>query len=571
MLAKRSISLTLIMSLILMIMVSSILSVSAENQIESKTNVLREYGLGAEIEDISSDCVIDYYDDKRDLPAVRDAQSLPQSIDLSLDNAFPCVGSQSYIGSCISWAAVYYQFGYQVAAMNGWDSKNNTSLQFSPKFVYNIVNNGIDVGSNYYDNYFVLKTRGAVRYSEFEPLTQSTPYEYRSWCTNKDYLKNALQYKIKKETQRQFTSSTNPVQISSVNSPVLTEMKELLSTGHVLTFTTDYGSYYSDPDGVYYFPGGNQSNSDWIYDTLSNGDRVCIMGRNIEAVRKGHGLSIVGYDDTIWYDYDGDEEVDDYELGAFKIVNSHDTKYGNDGFIWVMYDALNAQSNYTPNNTLDRIPIIENNMYHTIEVEESKLDLTLELTTTQTKRNQHRMSLNIIDPLNISHSQLMQYHAGGAFSYDGSITSLSQSTTFVFDYNQLVSGDRKRQDYQVSVIDRANGDPTGITNLKIIDRTGKEVISKALNDSVDDDTITYSYRLGMMGDIDDSGLIDNYDATKVQQYLAGIETLSNEDLLVGDVDGDNYVSIIDAVWIQRKVLGMISEFSNGAFVDLSGS
>jgi C1A family cysteine protease len=571
MLAKRSISLTLIMSLILMIMVSSILSVSAENQIESKTNVLREYGLGAEIEDISSDCVIDYYDDKRDLPAVRDAQSLPQSIDLSLDNAFPCVRSQSYIGSCISWAAVYYQFGYQVAAMNGWDSKNNTSLQFSPKFVYNIVNNGIDVGSNYYDNYFVLKTRGAVRYSEFEPLTQSPPYEYRSWCTNKDYLKNALQYKIKKETQRQFTSSTNPVQISSVNSPVLTEMKELLCTGHVLTFTTDYGSYYSDPDGVYYFPGGNQSNSDWIYDTLSNGDRVCIMGRNIEAVRKGHGLSIVGYDDTIWYDYDGDEEVDDYELGAFKIVNSHDTNYGNDGFIWVMYDALNAQSNYTPNNTLDRIPIIESNMYHTIEVEESKLDLTLELTTTQTKRNQHRMSLNIIDPLNISHSQLMQYHAGGAFSYDGSITSLSQSTTFVFDYNQLVSGDRKRQDYQVSVIDSANGDPTGITNLKIIDRTGKEVISKVLNDSVDDDTITYSYRLGMMGDIDDSGLIDNYDATKVQQYLAGIETLSNEDLLVGDVDGDNYVSIIDAVWIQRKVLGMISEFSNGAFVDLSGS
>lgn len=94
---------------------------------------------------------------------------LPISVDLSTSKSFPCVRSQGRIGSCASWATTYYQFGYQVADMYGWDAKYDTGKQFSPKFTYNIVNEGNNKGSNMEQNYSILSTQGAVRYSEFAP------------------------------------------------------------------------------------------------------------------------------------------------------------------------------------------------------------------------------------------------------------------------------------------------------------------------------------------------------------------------------------------------------------------
>lgn len=46
--------------------------------------------------------------------------TLPSSVDLSASDCFPCVRDQGELNSCVGWATTYYQFGYQVAAMNGW-------------------------------------------------------------------------------------------------------------------------------------------------------------------------------------------------------------------------------------------------------------------------------------------------------------------------------------------------------------------------------------------------------------------------------------------------------------------
>ena len=49
------------------------------------------------------------------------SHTLPKSVDISKSDSFPCVRDQGQYNSCASWATTYYQFGYEVAAMNGWN------------------------------------------------------------------------------------------------------------------------------------------------------------------------------------------------------------------------------------------------------------------------------------------------------------------------------------------------------------------------------------------------------------------------------------------------------------------
>ena len=66
-------------------------------------------------------------------------------------------------------ATTYYQFGYQVAAMNSWNAKEDATKQFSPKWTYNLENNGNNRGISFSEAYYVLSNHGAVLYSEFTP------------------------------------------------------------------------------------------------------------------------------------------------------------------------------------------------------------------------------------------------------------------------------------------------------------------------------------------------------------------------------------------------------------------
>ena len=482
---------------------------------------------------------------------------LPSSVDLSLSESFPSVGNQGSVGSCTAWASTYYQFGYQVASMNSWDAKNDPTKQFSPKWTYNLCNNGINKGSLYATIYSVLANQGAVRYSEFAPSGVATRAEYGTWYLDTEGMKRALQYRISDYEHLCFADVEASTPITNSKSACLNVMKSLLNSGNVLTFQTDFGEWD-------YMKLSSQ------YNSALNGQYVCIKHYDPDVKWSGHAMAIVGYDDNISYDLNEDGIIQNYEKGAFKIVNSWGEQYGNDGYMWVMYDALNRVSNATNQNVPNREPIFDDYAYNIITVEEYPLDLVAEVTISQSCRNQIKLKLgqsetDITTP-QYTQNTLFNY-SGGAYNYSG-LSTTPMEATFAFDYGNLCNSEITRKNYYISINDLYSGNSTHIKNIKLIDSTGKTVTNDNVNDIFDRGTKLYSYRIGMVGDVNNDGYIDSRDITDLQSYLSGNIDFTSDDMLVADVNGDGEISVNDVLDIQYYVAGFTDSFANGHFVKL---
>ena len=104
--------------------------------------------------------------------------------------------------------------------------------------------------------------------------------------------------------------------------------------------------------------------SNWIYTTVKDntntieddrfsGETACSAVCGSPDIA-GHAMTVVGYNDDIWIDINGNSVADDGESGAFKIANSWGSGWGNKGFIWFAYDALKQYSSYSRSATTRR-------------------------------------------------------------------------------------------------------------------------------------------------------------------------------------------------------------------------
>lgn len=71
----------------------------------------------------------------------------------------------------------------------------------------------------------------------------------------------------------------------------------------------------------------------------------------------------------------------------------------------------------------------------------------------------------------------------------------------------------------------------------------------------------------LIGDVDESGIIEITDATLIQRHLARLVTLSDTAKLAADADNDKEVSIIDATAIQRYLAKLTFSSDLGKYVD----
>ncbi len=262
----------------------------------------------------------EYVRDKGELAAVGNS-TLPSSVDLSTSKYFPAIGSQGTLNSCVSWATVYYQFTYEMNRSRGTTATAENTA--SPKFVYNILSQKDDAGTSVEENYAVLKEQGV-------PPISMLPYdeEHLSWSADEKIWREALNWRLQEYTELQYIGRDDRV-ITNEKDPDLDEIKSALSSGQMVAFSSYINS--------------------WVYDTIKTnpdapenskyaGEKIV---KYLDGSKGSHNMVIVGYNDEIWFDHNSNSKVDEGEKGAFKIANSWGTTFGNKGFCWIAYDAVN--------------------------------------------------------------------------------------------------------------------------------------------------------------------------------------------------------------------------------------
>ncbi|MDR1536019.1 MAG: C1 family peptidase [Planctomycetota bacterium] len=258
-------------------------------------------------------------------PAMRDDDlDLLGSVMNDRENTFPPVGNQGSIGACVHWAATYYMLTNNTALARGWDAKSDSKLRFSPRWTYNANNMGVDAGDTIPNSLKYLRGFGSAMQHEFDYLDPDhpdgdNPREYQELSGDPELWKNALR----------FRPTDHSYYVDNLETPGgLANLKSVLANGYVLAFPT------------YIFG--------WKYGVIENGP---YEGQNcavymIKDEKSRHAMTIVGYDDGVWVDANENGREDSGETGALRIANSWGPEWedGEDGFAWVLYDALRAES-----------------------------------------------------------------------------------------------------------------------------------------------------------------------------------------------------------------------------------
>jgi len=218
----------------------------------------------------------------------RSFTKIPQSY--SLKAYCPTPLSQGRQPSCVGWASGYGARTILNAIKKGW--KNNTPLInkniFSPAFVYNTIKFKTDVyckkGSYIADAMFLIKNYGITFWNDFpysDQKCQSKPTEYG--------FKLAAYNKI--ATYLKLANWDNQTNLAN-------KVKKALANKNPVVIGMRISSSFYKVNGVW------------------SGVQVGNVG--------GHAMVVIGYDDNKYG-------------GAFELMNSWGTRWGNNGFGWVRY------------------------------------------------------------------------------------------------------------------------------------------------------------------------------------------------------------------------------------------
>jgi len=376
--------------------------------------------------------------------------SLPSSVDNSKLKAFPPIRNQGTLGSCVAFATSYYAMTYMTAFARGWDaSGTDETKHFSPKWTYNLLNGGVDNGVWIADSYALMLQGGCATWAAF-------PYDsnYRQWCTDPTVWRNAINTRL---------SATGYVDAVDTDAG-LQNVKALLANGYVLNFATNINSWqFTTIKGE----PGSHDNDDYL------GQHVCAW---LNAGDSGHAMTVVGYNDTLWVDINGNGVVDTGERGAFLIANSWGTNWkdGNNGFIWLAYDALKAASAISGGPSTGRQAAWWDNTAYWITARASYTPtIVAQFTLNTTQRNMLEADLGISDTAHTSPTvawspSILFYNGTYDASYAFNGTTTACDGGFVFDLSDLAGNLTTRQRYYLQLTTVSGGTVT-VKAYKIID------------------------------------------------------------------------------------------------------
>jgi len=239
--------------------------------------------------------------------------ALPEVVDNSTSPYFPEIRNQG-IGWCGLFHMVYYNFSYE------WSRLYKEVKIFSPRLAWGELNYG--TGVDLYRSLMFMIEHGSPEWGVMEeiPLYPKKITNPLAWESAEKHKVETVEY-IK---MRQYDPCTVPEAIEKA--------KQALADGHVLTFGTYLGSWKSRPI---------EDNPTTTLDDNEVGKRAVYW--NYQSAGQ-HGMTLVGYNDTLWVDCNNNNTIDEGELGAFRIANSYGKDWGDNGFCWMAYDAMFSES-----------------------------------------------------------------------------------------------------------------------------------------------------------------------------------------------------------------------------------
>lgn len=247
----------------------------------------------------------------------------PSRIDNSLSKAFRPIFSQ--IGNCCAQASgVGYNFTYEINLLNGTDASKERNC-FPSHYTWSILNSGVDNGSWYYDGWELIKENGCPKIPSFGSMASGGDLSF--WMSGQEKYQKAMSNRIL------ATKTIDLKTWQGINT--LRAWLHDKGRGEAIGGLANFGAYASN----------------YASSKISSGQ---YKGENLITAwgpTGGHAMTIVGYDDSISFDYNGDgvytTDVDingdgiinlkDSEVGAFIFANSWGTWWGDQGFSYMMY------------------------------------------------------------------------------------------------------------------------------------------------------------------------------------------------------------------------------------------
>lgn len=528
---------------------SNIASISANDE-----GNYESYGRGAK--PITDPAILEYYESLQNnqeelaMPRV----VFPNSVDLSTSPYFPPIGNQGQMESCVGWATTYYTFTYQVNKMNGITTTSNNA--FSPSWTWNYLNNGINTGINVLNALNVLKNQGAVHNNEMPHSTTASSYDY-SWSNNIPAMTEALNTRVDYYSLKSVSGTGT--KITNNKDSDLEPIKTKLLEDKPLIVST-----YSEL-GL----------SNWSIKTNSQNQYVAYRARLCDPeLLGGHCMTIVGYDDNVTLDVNGNGTIEDSEKGAFKIANSWGTSWKNSGYIWALYDALNSVSANTTNNwqlneSGTRCPIFSfdssNNYFYYMEVGNHDVDFVGKIDISTNYRNQINVEIgnclatnstmqNSVKICNLN-SLTDSYDLQRIVPFNGSILLDYGNCTGTSNISDYSTGYR----WFVKVSDSSSAGTLNNIYYKIMDSKQNTIVNfgqlPPLSNGISH-IISRPINL-IKGDLDFDGDITIADLATAQTYVGGgyVESFSNVMKYLADVDYDGDIDSNDVSIISGYLLG----------------
>jgi PKD repeat protein len=369
--------------------------------------------------------------------------------------------------SCEQSSSVAYNFCYEIDRLRQLPADTSIN-QYPSHFVWNFMTAATDYwggGVNYFHTFDILYEAGSPTIDIYGPIEVNDSYR---WMTGYDGYFQAMHNRI---------SGVNSINAGSPEGLIILkhwiyDHLEGAAVGGIASFSV--GMPYNPPQ----IPDGTPEAGKFI---------------QIEFLHPAsHALTIVGYNDSIRYDVNGDGlytnnlditgdtvvDMQDWEIGGLKYVNSYGIWWADSGFCYMLYRTLALK--YGEGG-------IWNNSVHVLHPDTvAKPLLTIKATIKYNLRDRIRLMAGITTDTSeyFPANTMSFYHfnfQGGDFNMTGSPESDGETLELGLDITPLLSHVRGNEPFRIFLMvdekdteDRGNGSLIDFSVISYLDQNTAE-------------------------------------------------------------------------------------------------